>query len=297
MFFSTSVVVGQNAFVALAGGVKEGRKNLEGVKISVTKEGRSDRTLSTPITGKFAFRLELNTMYVVEFSKPGYVTKRVSFNTNAPQPESESWNFEFLVDLFQDVEGLDKAIFVNPVAKVEFNEKFKEFDYDLDYSMEFQKAEEQVFKRLEQISKDKLEAERRAEIAQAERLALEDKLRQAAQENALAEAKRLEQERLAAAAKAKAAEEERIRKEQQALAAKAAEEQAAKAKAAEEEQKRKAAEAKAAEEERIRKEQQALARGESRGGGTYPQGAAGTCRESGRGTGREGQGRRGGSKT
>ncbi|MCF8257256.1 MAG: hypothetical protein K9J06_06865, partial [Flavobacteriales bacterium] len=268
-----ATAVGQNRHVAISGGVKEARKNLEGVKITLSKDGRTDKSFSTPSSGKFSIPIDVNAQYIIEFYKTGYVTKRISFNTTVPENEQLVWTFDFLVDLFPDVEGLDKAIFVNPVAKIEYSERMREFDYDLDYSMEFQKAEEVIYKQLEQISKDKAEEERKAQKAEADRLAQEAKQRQDAQAQAMAEAKRLEQEKQAAAA-AKAAEEARIRNEQQIAATEAAEqEKAAQAKAAEEARIRKeqeiaatkaaeqekAAQAKAAEETRIRKEQEVVA--------------------------------------
>jgi hypothetical protein len=264
----------QERHVAISGSIKQDRKNLEGVKLTLLKNGRAGQAFTTPSSGKFAMPLDVNSEYILEVYKVGYVTKRIAFNTKVPDDMQMTWSFDFVVDLFQDLEGLDKAIFVNPVAKVEFNEQFGEFDYDLDYSMEFQKAEVEVFKQLEQISKDQASEQKAQQIAaqQAEkdRAINEERLRKEAEAKMIAQAKAAEDARKSQEAAAKKAEEERIAKE---AAAKAAEE--------------------------AKKAEEAKAKSKSSRGRAYPQGT-GSCpgqssRGSAKGAGGSGKEGRGGA--
>ncbi len=265
LLFSASVLVAQERGIDISGSVKEGWKGLEGAKLTLYKDGRLDQTIVTPANGKFKFFFQPNATYLLDVSKAGYVAKKIEFNTAIPAEVSMVWDFDFIVELFQDQSGLNKAIFTNPVAKVQYSERHNEFDYDLDYSMEFQKQEEKVFEELEKLKEEKdLEAERLRK--EAERLAKEEAKQLAeAEKRKQAEAEaaaRLEAEQAAAEAKAKAeaekqrlAEEERKRKEAEEEARRLAEEQRAK----------EAAELKAKEDEfaaQLKEADQLLAKGE-----------------------------------
>lgn len=232
--FFVSVVIGligayqpafaQNKGVDVSGAVKEGWKGLEGTRLTLYKNGNVDKSLTTSATGKFAFFFEANANYVLDVSKSGYVTKKIAFNTTVPADINQVWDFDFIVELFQDQSGLDKAIFSNPVAKVRYSARHNEFDYDLDYTMQFQKKEEEVFAELEQLNTDRFKDEERqrkeAELAgktQAKELAAAQKAKEAAEKQLLAEEEQ----------KRKAAEKEA---EQKAAELKAAEQAATRAK-------------------------------------------------------------------
>ncbi|MCB0755029.1 MAG: hypothetical protein KDB98_05510, partial [Flavobacteriales bacterium] len=191
------VTFGQSAGLEITGAVKEGWKGLGETNLTLYKNGSVDKSFTTSSNGKFEFLFEPNATYILDVSKPGYVTKKIEFNTTVPVEMSMVWEFDFIVELFQDQSGLDKAIFLNPVAKVHYNRRFNEFDYDLDYTMQFQKQEEEVFKKLEELNEEKYLEEEQA--------------RKEAEQKAKEEAKAL------AAAK-KAEEEEAKRKEQEAKA-------------------------------------------------------------------------------
>ena len=213
--FSSSAQTG----LEISGAVKEGRKGLDGTTVTLLKNGGVEKTLTTTANGKFDFFFESNATYVISVSKPGYVAKKIEFNTTLPPEVSTTFDFEFIVELFQDQSGLNKAIFANPVAKVHYNKRYNEFDYDLDYTMEFQKQEEEVFEELERIKEEEYKEEEKKR-KEAEQLA--------AQQAKEAEAARKAEEK---AEKERLAEEERKRKEAEAEAAKVAATAKAKAEA------------------------------------------------------------------
>lgn len=224
---SVSFGAAAQAGLEVSGAIKEGRKGLEGTKVTLYKNGSVDKTFTTTSNGKFEFFFESNATYVLDVAKPGYVAKKIEFNTSVPAEVTNVFDFEFIVELFQDQSGLNKAIFANPVAKVHYNERYREFDYDLDYTMEFQKQEEEVFQELERIKEEEYKEEEKqrkeaeqlakqqakeaeaakkaAEQAEKERLAAEEKKRQEAE----AEAKRV-----AAEAAAKAEAEKKAREDE-----------------------------------------------------------------------------------
>ena len=128
----------QAPVLIVSGSVKEGWKNLNGANLTISKNG-SQVSSGSLTTGKFEHPFEVNSKYLMEFSMAGYVSKKIEFITAVPATATESWEFDFVVELFKDQNGLDKAVFLNPVAKVRYEESNKDFDYDLDYTMEFQR--------------------------------------------------------------------------------------------------------------------------------------------------------------
>jgi hypothetical protein len=221
LFCLTFSASAQTSGLDVSGSVKEAWKGLDGTILTLYKNGSVDQSLTTSSNGKFNFFFEANATYMLDVSKPGYVTKKIAFNTEVPADISMVWDFDFIVELFQDQSGLDKAIFINPVAKVQYSERYNEFDYDLDYSMEFQKQEEEVFAELEQMQEDKYKEEEKLRT-EAEKLVKE-------QVKDLAAAQKTEQD----AEKKRLAAEAKQRKEAEADAKRIAEEQKTKGEAEE----------------------------------------------------------------
>ncbi|MGB0917988.1 MAG: hypothetical protein ACPGU4_10385, partial [Flavobacteriales bacterium] len=218
--------VAQDKGLDITGSVREGMRGLEGTKLTLIKNGSVDETFVTTSNGKFKFFFDVNATYMLDISKPGYVGKKISFNTEVPAEFMSVWDFDFIVELFKDQSGLNKAIFSNPVAKIQYSRRHNEFDYDLDYTMEFQKQEEEVFAELEKLNEEKyLEEERLRKEAeklaksQAKELAAAEKAKAAAEKAKLAEeakqkkAAEAEAKRLAEEARAKAETEERAESE------------------------------------------------------------------------------------
>ncbi|MFT4544354.1 MAG: hypothetical protein ACI9EQ_000812, partial [Bacteroidia bacterium] len=235
--FVSFQVNAQDKGLNITGSIKEGWKGLEGTKLTLTKNGSVDETFITTSNGKFEFFFEVNASYMLDVSKSGYVGKKIEFNTDVPDDFMLVLEFDFIVELFQDQSGLNKAIFSNPVAKIQYSKRHNEFDYDLDYTMEFQKQEEEVFRELEKLNEEKyLE---------------EEQLRKDAEKLAKGQAKEIlaAQKSEATAEKARLVEEQKQRKVAEAESSRIAQEALAEAKA-----EREAEEARIAEEERTKKE-------------------------------------------
>lgn len=185
---ATAVSFAQSRSLAISGVVKENKDKLSGVKVSIIKGTAKGaavvKEFVTDGSGKFDYPLEVNSQYIVEISKPGYVAKSISYNTTVPDADNFNWTFDFIVELFKTPEGVDVAVFKNPVAKVQYNPDYSDFDYDLDYSMEFKKKEEQVMKEIEKAEKKSSPAVDINQVAEEKRLALEEERRKAESEKA-----------------------------------------------------------------------------------------------------------------
>ena len=109
LLFSFSCVTNQ-AFaqekgLSITGAVKEGWKGLDGTKLTLIKNGAVDKTFVTTANGKFEFFFDVNATYILDVSKPGYVGKKIAFNTEVPPEFMSVWDFDFIVELFQDQSG------------------------------------------------------------------------------------------------------------------------------------------------------------------------------------------------
>ena len=82
--------------------------------------------------GRFRFDLAVDRNYVAVFSAEGYVTKRISFNTGLPNDFSgfNAFYFEFLVELFPSVRGVDYTLLETPYIEITYMPEMQEFFFD-----------------------------------------------------------------------------------------------------------------------------------------------------------------------
>ncbi|WP_321280673.1 hypothetical protein [Marinifilum fragile] len=117
--------------------------------------------------GKFTCDLDFGNDYIFEFSKEGFVTKKVSVSTFVPEEvlsrDSQFPPFKFTVSLFPAYEGLDLSIFDQPMGMIMYDKELDNFDYDRGYDSQIRDA----------IQKAEAEARRRAAELEAQRLAKE----------------------------------------------------------------------------------------------------------------------------
>ncbi|RMG81132.1 MAG: hypothetical protein D6707_05310, partial [Bacteroidetes bacterium] len=146
------------------GMVREGKSKLPDAVITVYKNGSKVNSVTTADNGRFALELDLGASYILEFSKPGYVSKKISINTKGPPPEDAEYGYEYpiSVTLFKEIEGLDVSILKQPIGKIFYNADEGIFDYDAEYTKSIQKQLAQLQADLER--KQKEEAERLAKL-------------------------------------------------------------------------------------------------------------------------------------
>ena len=94
--------------------------------------------------------LLFNQRYILTFSKPGYVTKKIEFDTHVPQDRLEQGFVPYAIGvrLFPQQDEVNLVVFNQPVGKIEFSDDIDDFDFDVDYTKSIQsqlrKAEEQL---------------------------------------------------------------------------------------------------------------------------------------------------------
>ncbi len=105
--------------------------------------------------GWVAFQVPLQNFFTIKISKIGYVTKIITIDTHMPKSnETGDYYFEFGMDIFEDVPGLDVSMLKEPVAKIFFNTFTKNFDYDYNYTAKINKDVKELYKNYEQLKKN-----------------------------------------------------------------------------------------------------------------------------------------------
>ncbi|MFP4289647.1 MAG: hypothetical protein ACOC2E_06390, partial [Bacteroidota bacterium] len=79
--------------------------------------------------GWFSFTLDLGQEYVAEFTAPGMITKKLAFDTRLEGKNTKEtyFEFDFAVDLFPEVEGIDFSFFDDPLSTIGYIDEIKRF--------------------------------------------------------------------------------------------------------------------------------------------------------------------------
>ncbi|MGQ1908309.1 hypothetical protein ACT3CE_00840 [Marinifilum sp. RC60d5] len=165
---------------------------IENTIISLFKNAEKQGSKVVESTGKFSYELDFGNDYIFEFSKEGFVTKKVSISTFVPDEvlsrDSQFPPFKFKISLFPAYKGLDLSIFDQPMGIIMYDKELDDFDYDRDYDSQIRDA----------IRKAEEEARKRAEELQAQRLAREKAYKEAIQKGDINfRAKKYEESKLA----------------------------------------------------------------------------------------------------
>nr|WP_320118596.1 hypothetical protein [uncultured Marinifilum sp.] len=165
---------------------------LDNTIISLFKNAEKQGSKVVESSGKFSYELDFGNDYIFEFSKEGFVTKKVSISTFVPDDvlsrDSQFPPFKFKISLFPAYKGLDLSIFDQPMGIIMYDKELDDFDYDRDYDSQIRDA----------IRKAEEEARRRAAELQAQRLAREKAYKEAIQKGDINfRAKKYEEAKLA----------------------------------------------------------------------------------------------------
>jgi hypothetical protein len=206
----------------------DSKDHLEGASIQLFKVKNNQRVSSFPTgpNGRFKFQLEPNEEYTVKVCKQGYVCKIISVSTlNVASGAGVTTNFKFdaIIELFEEVKGVDYSILDKPIGQIFYNETMKVFEWTADpfTRTKIEELEEEVQKKQKEAREAKYKEEgnkRKAEEEARKKAEQEAKNRKKAEEDAF---KNKEEE-----AKRKSKEEEEARKKQLADAKAKADEEA-----------------------------------------------------------------------
>jgi hypothetical protein len=108
--------------------------DLDEVVVKVKKDGKDAFTQSG--ASKMRFKLDFNKKYSLIFTKPGYITKTIEINTNAPQTRIDAGfeAYKIGVKLYKQGEEENEVVYNQPVAKIKYDQTIDEFSFDTDYS-------------------------------------------------------------------------------------------------------------------------------------------------------------------
>ena len=102
----------------------EGNKKLKDATLTTYKDGKVTNQITCD-DGSFDLTLAYDDDFILEFSKKGYVSKKINFNTNNITSTTKNYGYkyyDFGVKLFKEKEGTDYSNFQDPVALVSYCE-------------------------------------------------------------------------------------------------------------------------------------------------------------------------------
>lgn len=158
LVFNSFSFFGQDVLVEVQGDVSDDDGNLSGVSLQVSQGSKIVNTAITDPYGKYSFAVPLGGDFAVVVSKPGYVSKRFTINTNGVTPERALLKFTPIgakISLFKKLEGVDYSLLNQPLIKYVYNPTKENFEYDKGYlnnmldALETVKAAEKVVKEKE----------------------------------------------------------------------------------------------------------------------------------------------------
>ena len=130
---------------------------LDGVKITVLKDGKKENVIDLGTSGKFDFTLPLGYSYDIKFSRKEYVSKIMRIDTRNIPSEDRAGGFQMDIEpsLFKYVKGFNKRILKEPIAKACFDPMTNYISFDFEYTDSIQKKIQEEFKRLKAIEEKK----------------------------------------------------------------------------------------------------------------------------------------------
>lgn len=135
------------------GDSKEELKPLDSAIITIYKGEIPTSEIMTNKKGKCVFKLSLDKVYRIEVSKHGFVTKSFEVNTKVPNEKKAAYSFNFDIDIFEEVKGLDVSVLQKPIAKVAYNLLQEQFAYDVSYTNRINLELKKMYKNYYELEK------------------------------------------------------------------------------------------------------------------------------------------------
>ena len=127
----------QNYFVVIGRLTADGAK-IDGATINIVKNDASSEIVTPQRNGRFRFEFEYNNEYQLTFQKDGFFKKIVIVSSHVPQKvmerDSKFPPLTFMVNLFQELPGIDKSFTNKPVGRVFYDADIDNFDTETFFS-------------------------------------------------------------------------------------------------------------------------------------------------------------------
>lgn len=122
----------------LTGSLKVDQGIVDGAQIQFNRNGALVQTITVNRTGNFRYSLELNATYKIVFSKEGYYSKSITFDTHVPEHicknDCEFPPYQLFVNLLKSVPGVEPSMLQGQIGVIKFNEKADNFMLEADES-------------------------------------------------------------------------------------------------------------------------------------------------------------------
>ena len=172
-----NLLLAQQSSIRVYGKITENDKKLLGATVQIYANGSLLRTINCD-NGKYEVNLELGVDYTIACTKPGYITKRVEFNTNNVPAERAKYPFsDFPIDfdIFPEVPGVDiDQVLQKPIGKIAYDATFNkvgDFNSDENYHQSIQAELNKIEEARKQAADQakQLDAQYKAAIAKADK--------------------------------------------------------------------------------------------------------------------------------
>ena len=136
--------------VVVFGTVKDmnSSKKLDGVTITIFKNGGKLVEVPTNASGKYEVNLDYGAEYKVMCSKAGFVGKNISIDTrNIPEEERQGghgMNIDFT--MMTDLPGVDFSVLLEPFGKAKYDGATGNFAWDMEYINRMRDAQARLLK-------------------------------------------------------------------------------------------------------------------------------------------------------
>ncbi len=136
-------------------------KKLDGVTVSVFKDGAKLVDVLTNASGKYELNLDYGADYKIMCSKQGYVGKNISIDTrNVPDEERQGghgMNIDFT--MMVEIQGVDYSVLLEPFGKSKYEKATGTFEWDHEYTARMRDAQARLMKEYEDRKKREANAE------------------------------------------------------------------------------------------------------------------------------------------
>ena len=116
------VMSAKSSTLEVRGYLYEGDQKMDGAIVKLYQNNKIVQMTKSK-KGKFQFILFSGTLYMVEVSKPDYISERIQISTKEKTEFNGKYMYEFKVDLMKEsmFKGVDMSSFDFPTALIKYN--------------------------------------------------------------------------------------------------------------------------------------------------------------------------------
>ncbi len=161
-----------------------GKYGKQSIRVWITEDGKSFKTLNTDDRGNFTAKIGLNHLYMFHLSMDYHGTSKVQIDTRVPDivaQDMKGAEFQFEVDMYELYQGMNMGLLNRPLLKMKYNPKKDRFEFDKNYANDMRYDMESFLARMEEMraqkrkvlkedpkKKQKPQEEKKQEIAKKE---------------------------------------------------------------------------------------------------------------------------------